>query len=128
MEPPPGVSLLCIRSWLSTHPRVMNLSVDDEALVVAARSGERGPLRNLAVSLDERLGDEDACLDGAVLAWRAVHGGCPRSAAIIAAGVKRFVTLRRRLVEARATPASRLQVAPVAPANRGPATDRRPAA
>jgi hypothetical protein len=55
----------------------MNLSVKDKALVAAARSGERGALRALAVSLDERLGDHDACLDGAVMAWRAVQDGRP---------------------------------------------------
>lgn len=90
----------------------MNLSVEDKALVAAARSGERAALRALAVSLDERLGDDDACLDGAVMAWRAVHGGGRRSSASMAAVAKRLNSLRRRLIAGRGAPASSVQVGP----------------
>lgn len=94
-------SPVCIRSWMSTHLTDMNLSVDEKALVAAARSGERGALRILAVSLDERLGNDDACRDGAVMAWRAVHGGRRRSGATMAAVAKRLIYLRRRLITGR---------------------------
>ena len=50
----------------------MNLTEDELTLAVAARSGERGLLRALAVSLDVRLGEADVALDGAVAAWQAV--------------------------------------------------------
>ena len=101
----------------------MKLNIDDESLVAAARSGEPGALRTLAVRFDERLGDEDACLDGAVMAWRAVQGRRPRSAAL----AKQFAYLRRHFVGA-SEPPSRMRVAPAEPANLGPAVNRRPAA
>ena len=108
---------------MSTHLTDMNLSVDDRALVAAARSGERGALRVLAVSLDERLENDDDCLDGAVMAWRAVHGGRRRSGETMAALAKHLLCLRRRLGGARAAPASGLPV-PAEGANLGPAMDR----
>ena len=113
---------------MSAHLKDMNLSIEDKALVAAARRGERGALRALAVSLDERLGDDDACLDGAVMAWRAVHGGRRRSGATMAAVAKHLVSLRPHLVGARGAPASGLRVVPAERANLGPAMDRRPAA
>src|SRR5688572_13222384 len=102
----------CIRSWMSTHLTDMNLSVDDRALMAAARRGDRGALRTLAVTLDERLGDDDACLDGAVMAWQAVHGGRRRSGATMDAVAKHLISLHRRLVGARVAHASGLQVVP----------------
>ena len=113
---------------MSAHPKDMNLNVDDKALVAAARSGERGALRALAVTLDERLADDDACLDGAVMAWRAVDGGRRRSDARMAAVAKRLTSLRRRLIAGRGAPASSVQVIPAKRTNLGPAMDRRPAA
>lgn len=69
---------------------------------------------------------DDACLDGAVMAWRAVHG-CPRrSGASMAAVAKHLICLRRGLGRSSKSPASRLQVVPAGPANLGPAMDRRP--
>ena len=112
---------------MSTHLTDMNFSVEDKALVAAARSGERGALRVLAVSLDERLEDDDARVDGAVMAWRAIHGSRRLSGATMAAVAKYLISLRPRLGGARAAPASDLQVL-AKRTNLGLATDRRPAA
>jgi len=51
----------------------MTLSHEELALVSAARRGEPGALRALAVCLDQRLADADDNLDGAVAAWQAVQ-------------------------------------------------------
>ncbi len=77
----------------------MNLNAEEMTLVAAARNGERGALRDLAVSLDERLGDDDVCLDGAVIAWRAVKGSSRRSVRSTVLNDFRF--LRRRFAGAR---------------------------
>jgi len=52
----------------------MNLSSEELTMATAARLGEPGALRALAMSLDERLAEEDSSLDPAVLAWQAVSG------------------------------------------------------
>lgn len=69
---------------------------------------------------------DDACLDGAVMASRAVHGGRRRSGASMAAVAKHLICLRRRLGRSSRSPASGLQVVPAGPANLGPAMDHRP--
>lgn len=105
----------------------MNLSAEEMTLVAAARNGERGALRSLAVSLDERLGDDDVCLDGAVIAWRAVKGSSRRSVRSMAAVLNDIPFLRRRFAGTRV----RASAAPVAlpkPGNSPRAQDHRPAA
>jgi hypothetical protein len=105
----------------------MNLSVDDMTLVAAARSGERGALRALAVSLDGRLGEEEACLDGAVMAWRAVKGPGRPFGGTMAAVSKHLVSLGRWAGD-RISPGPVPHVAPVSQAEVAPALHRRPAA
>ena len=80
----------------------MNLSAEDRSLVVAARRGEPGALRALARSLDDGLAEEDAPLDGAVLAWRSVSAPGLRGGGGARAGLRGQLT---RIV--RATTASR---------------------
>lgn len=106
----------------------MNLSVDDMNLVAAARRGERGALRRLAVSLDERLGNQDVDLDGAVMAWRAVKGGGRAPSRTMAAVDKGLGCLRRRFAAARSIPASAPPVTPAKQEEIPPALDHRPAA
>ena len=103
----------------------MNLSAEEMTLVAAARNGERGALRLLAVSLDERLGDDDVCLDGAVIAWRAVKGGGRRSVRSIATVLNEF-----RFLRFAGTPvlAAAPPVAPAKPRDSPRAQDHRPAA
>ena len=117
----------CIRYWTSMHLREMNLSAEELSLVAAARNGERGALRSLAVSLDERLGDDDACLDGAVMAWRAVKGSGRRSVRSMATVLNDFRFLPRRFAGARVL-ASAPPVAPPKPGESPRAQDHRPAA
>ena len=117
----------CIRCWTSMHPRDMNLSAEEMTLVVAARNGERGALRSLAVSLDERLGDDDVCLDGAVIAWRAVKGSSRRSVRSMATVLNDFGFLRRRFPGTRIL-ASAAPVSPPKPGDSLRAQDHRPAA
>lgn len=69
---------------------------------------------------------DDACLDGAVMAARAVHDGRRRSGASMTAVAKHLICLRRRLGRSSRSPASGLQVVPAGPANLGPAMHRRP--
>ncbi len=104
----------------------MNLSAEEMTLVVAARNGERGALRSLAVSLDERLGDDDVCLDGAVIAWRAVKGG-GRSVRSMATALNAFRFLRRRFARTRVL-ASAPPVGQPNPRDSARAQDHRPAA
>ena len=109
----------------------MNLSAEELALVAAARNRERGALRTLAVSLDERLGD-DVCLDGAVMAWRAVKGSSrrssPRSFRSMAGVLKGPAFLRWRFAGAQSVPASAPPVPLPKPANSPQVQDHRPAA
>jgi hypothetical protein len=105
----------------------MKLSDDDMTLVTAARGGERGALRALAVSLDERLGEDEACLDGAVMAWRAVTGPGRRFGGTMAAVWKHFDALGS-WAEDRLAPGPAAQMAPEIQVEAAPALDRRPAA
>jgi len=50
----------------------MDTNLDDFTLIAAARRREPGALRALAVTLDGRLTEDDAALDGAVAAWQAL--------------------------------------------------------
>lgn len=119
--PPGNSSLVCIRTWMSTHPTDHEPQLRRQGPCAAARSGERGALRSLAVNLDERLGHDDACLDGAVMAWRAVDGGHRRSDARMAAVARRLISFRRRLITGRGVPSSGLHGDPAKRANLGPA-------
>ena len=103
----------------------MNLSAEEMTLVAAARNGERGALRSLAVSLDERR-DDGVCLDGAVMAWRAVKGSGRRSVRIIATVLNDFRFLRRRFAGARVL-ASDAPVARPKPGDSPRAQEHRPA-
>jgi hypothetical protein len=122
----------CIRCWTSVHLRDMNLSAEEMTLVAAARNGERWALRSLAVSLDERLGDDDVSVDGAVMAWRAVKGGGRRSVRSMSTVMNDLRFLRRRFAGTRVVPSA----PPVGPPKLGDsqrardprAQDHRPAA
>ena len=105
----------------------MNLSAEEMTLVAAARNGERGALRSLAVSLDERLGDDDVCLDGVVIAWRAVKGGGRRSVGSMATVLSDLRFLHRRFAGARVL-SSAASLSPPISGNSQRAQDHHPAA
>ena len=107
----------------------MNLNIDDTALVAAARSGERGAFRALAVRLDERLGNEDAFLDGAVMAWGAIQGPGRRAQRAVTATPRYLSWLRRHFAGPQLGDASAMTLThEERAAASAPALDRRPAA
>ena len=105
----------------------MNLSAEEMTLVAAARDGERGALRLLAVSLEERLEDDNVCLDGAVIAWQAVKGGRRRSVRRMATVLNDFRSLCRRVAGTRVLSSAPPVVLPK-PGDSSRAQDHRPAA
>lgn len=70
----------------------MDIDRDDLALLTAARERRPGALRQLAVHLDQQLADEDRPLDGAVMAWQAVHRPARRTRTLRRAGIAGWLT------------------------------------
>jgi len=107
----------------------MNLSSEELTMATAARLGEPGALRALAMSLDERLAEEDSSLDPAVLAWQAVAGGPSPTRRRPMAGLgHQLAGILRGIAGRRLGPAAPVAVEQAPRTAPWPLADRRPAA
>ncbi|MDQ6796903.1 MAG: hypothetical protein M3011_02565 [Actinomycetota bacterium] len=107
----------------------MNLNSEELTLASAARLGEPGALRALAMSLDERLAEEDSSLDPAVLAWQAVAGGRSQAGRRPTTGLRRQLAgIRRGIAGRRPRPAAPIAIHQAPLTAPRPLAHRRPAA
>jgi len=119
----------CIRWYARMHLTSMNLNSEELTLATAARLGEPGALRALAMILDERLAEEDSSLDPAVLAWQAAAGGRSQTGRQLIAGLRRQLAgIRRGIAGRRPGPAAPIAVHQAPLTAPWPLVHRRPAA